>query len=124
MAFADIPPAVLSDSYKASHFLQYPPCRRLSAYGEFRRGFDRDAEDTRMVHWGMRHLVASVLERRWTADDLRKAGAFYATHRAGGTAFPWAEALFEKIVAEHDGFFPVRVQARTRGRAAALLRRA
>jgi Nicotinamide phosphoribosyltransferase, N-terminal domain len=108
--FEEIPPTVLSDSYKASHFRQYPECRFMSAYGEFRCGYDKDVDDQRMVHWGFRHLVESVLLRQWTEEDLRKAKSFYATHGVGASEYPWAEDLFEKIVTEHNGYFPVRVQ--------------
>jgi len=32
----DVPMCVMADSYKASHFLMYPECKSMTAYGEFR----------------------------------------------------------------------------------------
>jgi hypothetical protein len=76
-------------------------------YGEFRRGYKtdgvHDAEDTRLVFAGMPYIVASYLERRWTADDVEEAARFFMTHDAGGTPFPFPRHLFDKFVAENDG---------------------
>lgn len=52
---------------------------------------------------------------RWTRADLEMAKVFYSTHSAGGTPLPWPEDLFEKIVSEHNGYFPVKVQALREG---------
>jgi nicotinamide phosphoribosyltransferase len=43
------------------------------------------------------------------------ASKFYSTHGAGGTPLPWPKDLFDKIVKEHDGYFPVKVQALREG---------
>lgn len=32
----EAPMSVMADSYKAGHFLMYPECKSMSAYGEFR----------------------------------------------------------------------------------------
>lgn len=47
-----IPFAVMADSYKAGHYLQYPAATKMVAYGEFRSGFDKDTNDTRQVFYG------------------------------------------------------------------------
>ena len=46
-------------------------------YGEFRSGFDRDTEDTRMVVYGLRYLLQTYLHRQWTIEDVEKADKFY-----------------------------------------------
>ena len=46
-------------------------------YGEFRSGFDRDTEDTRMVVYGIRYLLETYLHRQWTIEDVEKADKFY-----------------------------------------------
>ena len=46
-------------------------------YGEFRSGFDRDTEDTRMVVYGIRYLLETYLHRQWTIEDVEKADNFY-----------------------------------------------
>lgn len=35
-------------------------------YGEFRSGYDKDTEDTRIVWFGIRYIVETYLNRRWT----------------------------------------------------------
>lgn len=49
-----VPVSVLTDSYKASHFLMYPDAELMVAYGEFRGSFAKDPEDSRFVFYGMR----------------------------------------------------------------------
>jgi hypothetical protein len=110
-----IPLAVFSDTYKATHPLQYPDCNKMVAYGEFRCGYARDKADTRIVHYGMRHLIETYLLRRWTEDDLAQAQRFYTTHCTSGTPLPWPQDLFEKVVRERNGYFPIRVQALREG---------
>jgi len=43
--------------------------------------------------------------------DVELAEAFYKTHNAGGTPFPFPKAEFTKIVTECDGWFPVKIEA-------------
>jgi hypothetical protein len=62
-----------------------------------------DANDTRLVFAGMPYIVASYLERRWTASDVEEAARFFETHNTGGTPFPFPRHLFDKFVAENDG---------------------
>lgn len=47
-----IPVSVLTDSYKASHFLMYPDAKLMVAYGEFRQPYAKDPEDSRFVFYG------------------------------------------------------------------------
>lgn len=110
-----IPIAVFCDSYKATHPKQYPACTEMVAYGEFRRGYDKDKEDTRMVHYGIRYIIETYLHRQWTARDLELAASFYSTHCAGGTALPWPKELFQRIVSDHNGYFPITIEALPEG---------
>ena len=61
-----LPVAVLTDSYKAAHPDQYPPARRMVAYGEFRAAYRGVKDDQRFVFFGIRYIVENYLERRWT----------------------------------------------------------
>lgn len=54
MSAFTIPIAVLTDSYKATHFMQYPACKRMVAYGEFRAPYNNNKEDSRLVSYGIR----------------------------------------------------------------------
>ena len=54
-------PAIMADSYKASHYLQYPPAQLMVAYGEFRSPFNHDTTDTRFVWYGIRYDSSALL---------------------------------------------------------------
>jgi len=56
MAFnlSQIPIAILADSYKATHFIQYPAANKMVAYGEFRAPFAGQKEDHRFIFYGIR----------------------------------------------------------------------
>jgi len=73
------------------------------------------ADDNRFVFYGMRYIVETYLHKQWTAQDVEKAGAFYSTHNAGNTAFPFPKELFMRIVNELDGYFPITVEALPEG---------
>lgn len=65
-----MPVSVLTDSYKASHFLMYPEADLMVAYGEFRSAFDKDPNDSRFVFYGIRSV-----ERKDTRRATRLKGA-------------------------------------------------
>ena len=46
-------------------------------YGEFRGGFEKDKEDTRLVFYGMRYIVENLVARRWTQHDVDQAALFF-----------------------------------------------
>lgn len=111
-----LPMSILTDSYKTTHFLQYPPSTKMVAYGEFRQGYDGDVTDTRLVFYGLRYILENYVTRRWTLQDVEMADRFYATHRAPGhTAFPYPRAIFLQFISENDGYMPVRLQALPEG---------
>jgi hypothetical protein len=65
-----VPVSVLTDSYKASHFLMYPEADLMVAYGEFRGPFQKDKEDSRFVFYGMRYIIDTYVSRQWTEEDV------------------------------------------------------
>lgn len=46
-------------------------------YGEFRHGFNKDTEDTRLVFYGIRYIVETYLLRPWTTRDVEQASLFF-----------------------------------------------
>lgn len=44
----EAPMSVMTDSYKAGHYLMYPECKNMTAYGEFRSPFP-EMNDNRFV---------------------------------------------------------------------------
>lgn len=115
MSGFDIPIAVLTDSYKATHFMQYPSCKRMIAYGEFRAPYNNSKEDSRLVSYGIRHIIQTYLEKKWTVEDVEKAANFYSTHNAGFSSFPFPKDVFLKFIKENDGYFPVKIEALPEG---------
>ena len=111
MSFLNIIPAsVLTDSYKAGHFEQYPDANQMTAYGEFRKPFE-GMEDERIVFHGIRYIVENYLNRQWTERDVEKAALFYSTHNVPLTEYPFPKALFLKAVRENNGYLPIKLEA-------------
>jgi len=48
-----------------------------SQYGEFRVGYEKDKEDTRIVAYGIRYLIDNYIAKRWTMEDVERADLFY-----------------------------------------------
>ncbi|KAI9502490.1 hypothetical protein GGI25_002669 [Coemansia spiralis] len=110
-----LPLPLLTDSYKASHFALYPEAQETTAYAEFRHGFDKDSKDERMVFYGIRHVLENYINRQWAMKDVELAEAFFSTHNAGFTPFPFPKTLFVKFVNENNGYFPVRIDSLPEG---------
>ncbi|KAJ2783880.1 hypothetical protein H4R18_001436 [Coemansia javaensis] len=110
-----LPLPLLTDSYKASHAALYPDAQQAVAYAEFRHGLNKDAEDERIVFYGLRYVIEEYVQRQWTERDVDAAAAFFSTHNAGHTPFPFPRDLFLRFVRERNGYFPVRIQALPEG---------
>jgi nicotinic acid phosphoribosyltransferase len=106
-----LPISVMTDSYKAGHFAQYPDALKMVAYGEFRKPYKGLEEDERFVFYGIRYFIETYLYKQWTVQDVEQADIFYKTHNAGNTPYPYPKDLFLKFVKENDGYFPVRLEA-------------
>ena len=115
-----VPMAVLTDSYKAGHFLMYPDADLMSAYGEFRAGYpdiftDNHKKDTRLVFYGLDYIIKTYLERQWTHEDVTNAEIFYNTHNTANTPYKFPKDLFLQFINENNGYFPVRIDALPEG---------
>lgn len=111
-----LPLGVLIDSYKASHPSLYPTnTEELVAYGEFRRAWEDDPNDQRILFTGLPYLVHTYVARRWTRQDIEQADTFFSTHGPGGSPFPFPRQLLQRIVDECNGWFPVRIAALPEG---------
>lgn len=93
---------LMTDSYKASHFKQYPPnTQAMFSYLESRGGrFDRT------LFFGLQYLIKRYMSKKLTHADVDEAKAFFAAH---GTPFP--EAGWRKVVTQYDGYLPIRIRA-------------
>src|SRR6478609_8827136 len=91
-----------TDSYKASHFLQYPPgTTRLLAYFESRGGLYGET-----VFFGLQYLLEEYLAQRVTEEDVTEAAAFFKAH-----GLPFPEEGWRVIARDLGGRFPVRIRA-------------
>ncbi|TYC63421.1 nicotinate phosphoribosyltransferase [Rhodobacterales bacterium] len=100
-------PLLATDSYKQSHFLQYPPeARRISAYVEAR------ANDfsSHVLFFGLQAYLKDVLLKPITADDIKRATAICAAH-----GVPFNRTGWEQILNDHGGLFPLEIKALPEG---------
>jgi len=95
-------PILNTDSYKASHFLQYPPdANAMFSYIESRGGlYDKT------VFFGLQMLLKEYLCRPIDSAMIAQAKAFYAAHGE-----PFNEAGWRYILDAHAGYLPVRIRA-------------
>lgn len=93
---------LMTDSYKASHFLQYPPgLTRLYAYLESRGG-----DFTHSVFFGLQHLLSQYLCAPIIPNEVEEAAEFFAAH-----GLPFNRDGWENIWRKHGGRLPIRIRA-------------
>lgn len=91
-----------TDSYKPSHFLQYPKgTDGMFAYIESRGG----AYDS-TVFFGLQYILKEYLSKPVTMEMVAEAKAFFAVHGE-----PFDEAGWTRIVERFGGFLPVKIRA-------------
>ncbi len=95
-----------TDSYKASHWLQYPPgTEYVYCYVESRGGrYDRT------VFFGLQAFLREYLATPITQADIDEAASFFATHGE-----PFYREGWEHILAAHGGKLPVEIRAAPEG---------
>lgn len=91
-----------SDSYKASHWLQYPPGTDATFFYVESRGGTYE----RTVFFGLQAILKEYLSKPVTHAMVDEAAAFFAAHGE-----PFNEAGWRTIVDEHGGYLPLRIRA-------------
>ncbi|MGB3470520.1 MAG: nicotinate phosphoribosyltransferase [Erythrobacter sp.] len=100
-------PLLATDSYKHSHFLQYPPeARAISAYGEAR---PNPFSDT-VLFFGLQPFLLDYLSTPVTQADIEEAATICAAH-----GVPFNRAGWQAIVDDHGGFLPLAISALPEG---------
>lgn len=90
------------DSYKASHYLQYPPnTTSMFSYIESRGG---DYEKT--VFFGLQYYLKEYLSHRVTIDEVEEASQFFDKH-----GVPFNKDGWLYIATMLDGKLPVKIRA-------------
>lgn len=100
-------PILNTDSYKLSHYLQYPPgTRAVSAYVEARTGGEMD----HVLYFGLQMFLLDGLSRRVTAADIDEAEEIAVAH-----GLPFNRDGWERVVNEHGGHLPLKIEALAEG---------
>jgi nicotinamide phosphoribosyltransferase len=91
-----------TDSYKASHWLQYPPGTDATFFYVESRGGIYD----RTVFFGLQAILKEYLAKPITHADVDEARDLFAAHGE-----PFNEAGWRHIVERHGGLLPIRIRA-------------
>ncbi len=120
-----VPPPLEADAYQLGHFRMIPPgmadfqCSQAVFRKPLHYAGD-EAADHRIVSAGMMPFVALELSRPMTLADVEAAVWFLDDFRAtpaGAAPYPFPRAMFERIVREYDGCWPICVTALRDGQA-------
>lgn len=91
-----------TDSYKYSHFLQYPEStNRVFSYIESRGG-----KYPATVFFGLQYIIKKYLLKPFTQTDIDQAEKIITAHGE-----PFNRAGFEYVLKNHGGLFPVKIKA-------------
>ena len=95
-----------TDSYKASHYLQYPPdSHYVSSYIESRGG-----EFQRTVFFGLQVFLRDYLSKPISRKDIDQADELLSQH-----GLPFNRTGWEYILTKHQGYLPIKIEAVAEG---------
>lgn len=98
-----------TDTYKAGHFLLYPPgINHNYNYYSFRKPFD--ANDNRMVFFGMRWLIEEYFSKPVTQENFDELDYYLAGHNVGDTQYPWPKEDWQRII-DDGGMLPMAIHS-------------
>ncbi|XP_028855317.1 nicotinamide phosphoribosyltransferase 2 [Denticeps clupeoides] len=113
MAAPDFNFLLATDSYKITHYKQYPPnVNRVYSYFECRRR--KDAQFNEVVFFGLQYLLKKYLTGPViTEEKIQEAKVFYQLH--------FKQAVFDEegwrqVLEKHDGRLPIRIKAVPEGK--------
>jgi len=91
-----------TDSYKASHYLQYPPgTSHISCYIESRGG-----QYEEVLFFGLQMFLKEYLTRTISQDNIEEAESFFKQHGLVFNRQGW-----QHILDEHQGILPIKIEA-------------
>ena len=97
-----------TDSYKASHFLQYPPNTTRAFFYLESRGSDRDWHET--VFFGLQYLLKNYFLAPFTQGMVEEAREVITAH-----GLPFNYEGWTNLVKKHHGKLPLRIRAVAEG---------
>lgn len=93
-----------TDSYKVSHYKQYPPkTTKVFSYIESRGGMFKE-----VVFFGLQYILKRHFTNKITMQDTEEAQKFWDAHLGEGV---FNKQLWEHIVLDHDGKLPLHIKA-------------
>lgn len=91
-----------ADSYKASHYLQYPEnTTYVSSYIESRGG-----TYNKTVFFGLQIFIKEYLTKPFSREDIIEAEEVFTAH-----GLPYNREGWDYILENYDGFLPIEIQA-------------
>ncbi len=103
----NVNPILNTDSYKLSHYLQYPPeTKGVSIYAEARPGGDYD----HVLFFGLQMFLKEYLSKPVTREQVDEAEEMVIAH-----GLPFNRAGWERIVDVHGGYLPIEIEALPEG---------
>lgn len=97
-----------TDSYKASHYLQYPPNTTRAFFYLESRGSDRDWNET--VFFGLQYLLKNYFLAPFTQAMVEEAKDVIEAH-----GLPFNYAGWTHLIEKHNGKLPLRIRAVAEG---------
>ncbi|MFN7629992.1 MAG: nicotinamide phosphoribosyltransferase domain-containing protein, partial [Cyanobacteriota bacterium] len=95
-----------TDSYKASHWLQYPSdLTAMGAYLESRGGAHSET-----LMFGLQKILAEMFDQPISQADVEEAAEIWALH-----GLPFNKAGWQRVVEVHGGWLPLRIRAAAEG---------
>lgn len=91
-----------TDSYKASHYLQYPP----NTQGQFSYFESRGGQYESTVFFGLQYLIKEYLSKPILEEHVQEAWEFFKAHGEPFNLEGWMH-----IVKDHGGKLPLRIRA-------------
>lgn len=91
-----------TDSYKASHFLQYPP----NTTGQFSYLESRGGIYESTLFFGLQYIIKNYLSKSITEEHVQEAWEFYKAHGEPFNLEGWMH-----IVKDHGGKLPLKIRA-------------
>lgn len=99
------------DSYKTSHFEQYPPLtEKINSYIEARGIDDSFPRVKSTLFFGLQMFIKKYLLTPITKEDIREAEEIFDLH-----GVPFNRAGWETILYKHGGYLPIEIYALPEG---------
>jgi Nicotinic acid phosphoribosyltransferase len=93
-----------TDSYKASHWLQYPPKTTRAFFYLESRGSDRDWNET--VFFGLQYILKRYFTEKFTQEMVEEAREVIRAH-----GLPFNYEGWTRLIEKHGGRLPLRIRA-------------